>query len=719
MRRRLLRCLMLAVATGGFGSACSQQQDTLLSGSKVSAPGLALAPGPVTVLGETEATLHEANGVAIWVNSRYPGASRIYGSGGTAGVEVYALDGRRLAQVQTAGELKALDVLLPSGIEANGKSFLLGLDVQTPRVVLFAIQDSSGELEPRSLPGLDIEDAYEGLCAYRSNLDGEAYLFLLRASGRIEQWWLQGVDGKSVRARHARNLNLASESTFCAADTASHSLYVAEKGIGIWRFNADVETEVVPEIIDIVKFGGLAEEVAGLAVYRDASGMAILLASNASEDSIHFYDINDDHRLIAKALLGGEGGAGPVNEPGGLAVTPASLGDGLEAGMLVAMDDDNGDAASNYKIIRWRDVEARLALAQQARRDTAESPQSGFARVQATLATEPVATPGDAADDPAIWVHPEDALRSTLIGTNKQGGLYVYDLSGAVIQYLEDGQLNNVDVRYDVALGDRLVDLVTASNRSNHSIEIYAVDPDTGMLEDVADGVQPTAMPETYGMCMYQQPDSRDTYVLVNDKSGLYRQWQLLDAGNRRVRAEPVREFSVPGQPEGCVADDEFGLLYVGEEDVALWKFGAEPDAGTQGEVIVDIAGNPALEDDFEGVALYHGGDGSGYILVSSQGNDSYAVFERGGEHNYLGSFSIVANAGLDLDGASETDGIDVISTPLGDRFPYGLFMAQDGLNLMPAANQNYKVVPWEAIADALGLEKHQGWNPRQAVRRH
>lgn len=679
----------------------------------------AMTPITVPIAAQTEATLHEANTPALWVNPQNVGTSRIYGSGGTAGVEVYALDGRRLARVATPGELKALTVLNAPENEGRSEALLLGLDVLAPAVHLFAIDGVTGMLRPLSLEGLNIDGPYEGLCGYHSALDSEDYVFLLRASGTIEQWWLQQDGGSTIRARHMRNLNLASEPAFCTADSASHSLYVAEKETGIWRFNADVETDVAPEIIDIVKFGAIAGEVGGLAVYRDASGAALLLASNASEDSIHFYDINAEHRLVSSASLRGEGEMGKVEEAGGLAVSSANLGGSLALGMLVVMDDDNGDANTNYKLVAWQDVESRLHLARQVRRTVTSSSQSGFARVQPTLATDPVVMPGDAADDPAIWVHPTNPGRSTLIGSNKQGGLYVYDLDGEVLQYLPDGQINNVDLRYNVALGDRSLDLVTGSNRTGHRIAIYAVDPKSGLLTDVADGVQPTGMTDSYGMCMYQRPDTRDTYVFVNDKSGLYRQWQLVDAGNGRVKTVPVRDFWLPSQPEGCVADDEFGVLYAGEEDAALWQFSASPDGGTEGDIIVAIADNPALRDDFEGVTLYYGEDGSGYLLVSSQGNNSYAVFERGGDHAYLGSFAIVANGGLNIDGVSETDGIDVISTPLGERFPDGLFIAQDGRNLMPAANQNYKAVPWGAIAEALGLATYRGWNPREARRRH
>ena len=66
--------------------------------------------------------------------------------------------------------------------------------------------------------------------------------------------------------------------------------------------------------------------------------------------------------------------------------------------------------------------------------------------VGATVETEPVPSGGDAADDPAIWVHPSDPAESTIIGTDKQGGLVVYDLAGKQLQYLPDGKMDNVDL---------------------------------------------------------------------------------------------------------------------------------------------------------------------------------------------------------------------------------------------------------------------------------
>src|SRR5438093_13079751 len=45
------------------------------------------------------------------------------------------------------------------------------------------------------------------------------------------------------------------------------------------------------------------------------------------------------------------------------------------------------------------------------------------ARPEARAQTAPVPHHGDAADDPAVWIHPRDPGLSLVLGTDKQGGL--------------------------------------------------------------------------------------------------------------------------------------------------------------------------------------------------------------------------------------------------------------------------------------------------------
>ncbi|RKZ52442.1 MAG: 3-phytase [Candidatus Parabeggiatoa sp. nov. 3] len=332
--------------------------------------------------------------------------------------------------------------------------------------------------------------------------------------------------------------------------------------------------------------------------------------------------------------------------------------------------------------------------------------------VQATVETKPVPASGDAADDPAIWIHPDEPARSVVIGTQKQGGLGVYDLAGQEIQYLADGNMNNVDLRYGFPLNDEKVAIVAASNRSNDSIALYKINPETRQLENVAARTIRSGL-DVYGLCMYHSASYGKYYVFINDKRGAVEQWEIFDNGNQFVDATVVRRLSVNSQVEGCVADDALGYFYLGEERVGIWKFGAEPNNADAGQLIDTTNKQGNMTAEVEGLTIYYVNETEGYLIASNQGNDTFTVYERAGDNAYLGKFHIIGNPDLKIDAVYDTDGIDVINVPLGEAFPYGVFVAQDGENIYPDENQNFKLVPWEHIADALNLKKETSYSPR------
>ena len=286
------------------------------------------------------------------------------------------------------------------------------------------------------------------------------------------------------------------------------------------------------------------------------------------------------------------------------------------------------------------------------------------------------------------------------------GGINVYDLSGKLLQSRADGRINNVDIRYGLQLGSSEVAVVTGSNRSTDSISTYIVDEKTRTLVEAADGVIDTGMDDPYGHCMYKSAASGLIYAYVNDTDGLVRQWVLADNGHGKIGMTPVREFNVGSQTEGCVADDETGDLYVGEENVGIWKYSAEPDGGDDRKLVDSVDGNGNLTADVEGLSIYYGKEGAGYLVASNQGADNYALYERAGDNKFIGIFHVVADEATGIDGVSETDGLDVNSAYLGPNFPNGVFVAQDGRNISPAERQNFKLVPWHRISAAMGLEE-------------
>ncbi|MBW4659264.1 MAG: phytase [Drouetiella hepatica Uher 2000/2452] len=342
-------------------------------------------------------------------------------------------------------------------------------------------------------------------------------------------------------------------------------------------------------------------------------------------------------------------------------------------------------------------------------------------------------------DDPAIYLNTANADDSLVLTTLKNGGIEVHDLAGNTLQTVNPGNIryNNVDLLYGFNLGGQSVDIAVASDRNNDKLVIFKVtaSPVNGKyLEDITDssiGTLFQAAPfdppysdstrSAYGLATYNSPVTGDAYVFASRRqTGDVAQYKLIDAGNGKIGATRVRQFTIPvpasapadteAQTEGMVTDRELGYLYIGQEDVGIWKFQAEPTGSNTGTLIepVKALGGQYIANDVEGLTIYYSANGTGYLLASSQGDNTFAVFSREGSNEYIGQFA-VGSSGT-IDSVQESDGAEVINVPLGSNFPFGLFVTQDGSN-DPARivedeniSNNFKYVPWENIAAPLGL---------------
>jgi 3-phytase len=330
---------------------------------------------------------------------------------------------------------------------------------------------------------------------------------------------------------------------------------------------------------------------------------------------------------------------------------------------------------------------------------------------EAKAQTVPVPHPDDAADDPAIWIHPTDPEKSLILGTDKDGGVHAYNMDGSHHQLVSEGtKPNNVDVLYGFKLGGKLVDIAMAGVRAKRGrgAKVWVIDSTSRSLSDVTEGgvFELFGGRAPYGACGYKSAKSGQLYFFVTNDKGRIEQYRLEDAGNGKIKASKVRAFSVRSQAEGCVADDEQGHLYIGEEEVGIWKFGAEPEAGDQGTLVAKV-GDHGLKAQVEGLTIYFASDGKGYLIASSQGNHTFKVYTREGDNHFV--LTIDPKAGK-IDDVSETDGIAVTSCPTSKQFPKGVFIVQDGTN--SGGNQNFKLYAWEDIAGAH-LIVDPGCSPR------
>jgi 3-phytase len=303
---------------------------------------------------------------------------------------------------------------------------------------------------------------------------------------------------------------------------------------------------------------------------------------------------------------------------------------------------------------------------------------------------------GDVSDDSAIWVDDTDPGASVVIADNKAdagGGIGVFDMRGKLVQFRSDGKIGNVDLRAGFMLGGRDTIVVAANNRSDNTLSLWALEPATRTLTPVsARSIATSTGSDNYGLCLYHSRRSGKLYAFVTPNGGgSIQQLELFDNGKGRIDARAVRSLPISSITESCVADDDLGHLYVGQEDTAIWRYGAEPDAGVA-RTSVDAVGAGHLVADIEGMAIAYGARGPGCCLfVSSQGTSTFAVYERSDANRFVRSFKVVANGTIDA--VSGTDGLDVTSRSVGPGFEQGMLVVHDESNA-GGTTSNLKYVP-------------------------
>lgn len=328
--------------------------------------------------------------------------------------------------------------------------------------------------------------------------------------------------------------------------------------------------------------------------------------------------------------------------------------------------------------------------------------------IRPALATAPVA---DNPDDPAVWVHPTDPELSLIVGTNKvaapSGALVVYGLDGQIRQTISGlDRPNNVDIEYGLMVSGLSTDVAVTTERMQHRLRIFRIPRDGGPLTDITStggaavlAGEAAERAEPMGIALYRRPRDGAVFAIISPKvgpkQGYLWQYRLEDDGSGRVRTVPVRRFgSYSGRKEieAIAVDDALGYVYYADEGNGIHKWHADPDHPDAGRELAHF-GRTEFAGDHEGIAVYALPDGTGYIVCTDQidGNSHYHVYRReggpGGPHDHAQMIKCVRG------GADATDGIEVVSAPVGPRFPNGLLV------VMNSGPKNFLVYRWEDVA--------------------
>jgi 3-phytase len=314
--------------------------------------------------------------------------------------------------------------------------------------------------------------------------------------------------------------------------------------------------------------------------------------------------------------------------------------------------------------------------------------------------TAPVQSDGDAAGDVAVWVNPADRGGSLVIGADKRGAIELYDLGGKRVQRVARpaGTTTGVDLRDGFALGGKTVTLVATGGRA---MSFFRLDPAARRLEEVGAQDFPTGGPAA-GLCLYRSGVSGRFYAFLTGAGGDITQYELSDQGGS-VNARKVRSWPLGAPAAHCVADDEAGRLFVSQES-GVWRYDAEPEASPLAHKQVDRAGSDHLTREVGGVALVTQPGRQGYLLASSAGDNTFALYRRGQDHGWLGQRQVVD--GATADGCDATRDIEAVAADFGPAYPAGIFICQDGRNTAPgsAGRQNFKLVRLDRLIDTSSL---------------
>ena len=297
--------------------------------------------------------------------------------------------------------------------------------------------------------------------------------------------------------------------------------------------------------------------------------------------------------------------------------------------------------------------------------------------VSPTLISEQV--PHDT-DDPAIWVHPTEASKSIVFGTDKDtdGAIYAFDLKGKIIKDKCIDSIkypNNVDVAYGFQLTDSTsTDVIAFTERERNQIRVFSV-PDMKPLDGggfpVFEDESDLELKRPMGIAFFENPRTNSISIIVSRKSGpkdgyLY-QYEL-KSDSTGVNTKLIRKFGkFSGQKEieAIAVDDELGFVYYSDEGVGIRKYYADPEKGNEE---LAFFGGEHFKEDIEGIAIAVRPNGEGELIVSDQQKGQFNLFSRK-QNMFIRAINL---------GTKETDGCDVVTLPLTTNFSKGLFVAMN-----------------------------------------
>lgn len=327
---------------------------------------------------ETDSSGGDGDDPAIWISPSSADLSRIITTTKSeegAGFSVFDLTGK-LLQTQPAEQPNNVDIIYGFRL---GDNRIVDLTFAACRgdntLCLFEIS-ANGTLT--AIPGgvQPVIDDYEvyGSCAYRSPKTGTQYLFVNNKDAEYLQYSLTSTSGGTLSTTLVRKFLAGSGGQVegCVTDEDNGFLFVGEEPQGLWRYNAEPDTQS-PGGINVAsvatygdyKPGDLFADVEGVTlVYGKTPSEGFIIVSCQGVSAYNIYERAPPHAFVETfTLIGSENGrVDHVSNTDGIAAVGNRLSAQFPAGLIVVHDDANelstgGTAVeASFKLVSLKDV---------------------------------------------------------------------------------------------------------------------------------------------------------------------------------------------------------------------------------------------------------------------------------------------------------------------------------------------------------------------------
>ena len=309
-------------------------------------------------------------------------------------------------------------------------------------------------------------------------------------------------------------------------------------------------------------------------------------------------------------------------------------------------------------------------------------------------------------DDPAIWLNRDDLSQSLILGTDKDtdGGIFVFDLYGKedTTRRIRNIQRpNNVDIAYDVRLGDSLVDIAVFTEREKQQIRVFSL-PDMQPLDNGGISVfEDSEFRAAMGVALFKPTDTNVQAIVSRKADSLWLdnylyQYDLI-AKDGFFTGKLTRKFGQfsgnDGEIEAICVDQEAGYIYYSDELFGIRKYYADPNMGNEQ---LAVFGLNDFTEDREGISIYKTGSKTGYILVSNQQANEFLVYPREGKTDAPHEHKLMARLKVST---TESDGSEVSHMDFGAPFENGLFVAMSD-------DKTFQIYAWDDLIEEINKQK-------------